>query len=64
MVHYLDTSGNSIHPDILLTGTIGERFTSEQKEIEGYLFNKVIGEPTGDFTNQPQTITYLYHKKN
>ena len=63
-VRYLDTLGNSIHPNIILKGNIGEFYISKQKEIEGYLFDSLIGKSTGSFTDQPQTISYLYTKDN
>ena len=61
-VKYQDTAGETIADDVLLTGNIGDTYVSEQKTIDGYTFKEVQGEPTGPFTNQPQTVTYVYKK--
>ena len=45
-----------------LSGNIGATYTSEQKEFEGYSFKEVQGNPTGSFTEDAQTITYIYNK--
>ena len=54
--------GNKLIDNITLKGNIGQPYTSEQKEIEGYTFKEVQGNPTGIFTDQAQTITYVYTK--
>ena len=61
-VKYQDTAGETIADDVLLTGNIGDTYVSEQKTIDGYTFKEVQGDPTGPFTNQPQTVTYVYKK--
>lgn len=61
-VKYQDTAGETLADDVLLTGNIGDTYVSEQKTIDGYTFKEVQGEPTGPFTNQPQTVTYVYKK--
>ncbi|MDT2600259.1 MucBP domain-containing protein [Enterococcus hulanensis] len=61
-VKYQDTAGETIADDVLLTGNIGNTYVSEQKTIDGYTFKEVQGDPTGPFTNQPQTVTYVYKK--
>lgn len=59
-VQYEDTSGNPISDNIVLKGHVGDEYTTEQKAIPGYTFKKVDGPTTGKFTEQPQTITYIY----
>ena len=61
-VRYQDEDGESIAATEVLTGNIGENYTSEQKTITGYTFKEVQGNPTGPFTAQPQTVTYIYTK--
>ncbi|MBU5361615.1 MucBP domain-containing protein [Enterococcus raffinosus] len=63
IVHYVDEEGNIIAPDVMLTGSIGEQYTSEEKAIEGYLFKEVQGNATGKFTEQQQEVTYVYEKE-
>ncbi len=59
---YIDTDGNKISDDAVKTGNIGETYTTEQKSIEGYTFKEVQGKPSGQFTDQAQTVTYVYTK--
>ncbi|WP_081167993.1 MucBP domain-containing protein [Lactococcus garvieae] len=61
-VSYVDESGNKLSDDVVLTGNIGENYNSEQKTIDGYTFKEVQGNPTGSFTDQAQTVTYVYTK--
>ncbi|MFK4891156.1 MucBP domain-containing protein [Lactococcus petauri] len=62
IVKYIDTDGNKILGNIVKTGNIGETYTTEQKAIEGYTFKEVQGKPSGQFTAQAQTVTYVYTK--
>ncbi|MFG5465257.1 MucBP domain-containing protein [Enterococcus faecalis] len=61
-VKYEDLNGVSISDDVVKSGNIGEAYTTEQKDIPGYTFKEVQGNPTGKFTNQTQTVTYVYTK--
>ncbi|CAD5898193.1 BspA family leucine-rich repeat surface protein [Carnobacterium maltaromaticum] len=63
-VHYVDINGNSIADLVTLSGTVGEAYSSEQKEINGYTFKEVQGDTTGTFTESVQSITYIYMKDN
>ncbi|MFG5434053.1 MucBP domain-containing protein [Enterococcus faecalis] len=57
---YVDTEGNKISDEVVKTGNIGDDYTTEQKAIDGYTFKEVRGNPTGKFTDQVQTVTYMY----
>ncbi|WP_061100550.1 MucBP domain-containing protein [Enterococcus faecalis] len=61
-VKYTDEDGNTISEDVIKSGNIGEEYTTDQKEITGYTFKEVQGNVTGQFTDQPQTIIYVYTK--
>lgn len=61
-VKYEDTDGNTISGEVVKTGNVGENYTTEQKDIEGYTFKEVEGDSVGVFTEQPQTVTYVYIK--
>lgn len=61
-VKYLDLHGKNIANDIVKSGNIGEDYTTEQKNIEGYSFKEVQGDISGQFQNQPQTVIYVYTK--
>ena len=59
---YVDENGNSILDSMIYTGNVGESYTTEQISIDGYTFVEVYGNPTGKFTEEEQTITYVYKK--
>ena len=61
-VKYIDISGNTISDNIVKTGNVGDSYTTEQKAIPGYTFKAVQGNPTGQFTSDAQTVTYVYTK--
>lgn len=62
IIHYVDEAGNLLLPDTILTGQLNQPFETNPKEIEGYIFNKVEGWTKGNFTKQPQEVTYVYTK--
>ncbi|MCT3091813.1 LPXTG cell wall anchor domain-containing protein [Lactococcus lactis] len=57
-----EDKGKNISEDVVITGNIGEKYTTEQKVIEGYVFKEVQGTPSGQFTDRDQTVTYIYTK--
>ncbi|MCW2281964.1 MucBP domain-containing protein [Lactococcus lactis] len=61
-VKYVDTDGNKISDDVVKTGNVGDSFNTEQKVIDGYTFKEVQGNASGTFTDQAQTVTYIYTK--
>ncbi|MGT9146139.1 MucBP domain-containing protein, partial [Enterococcus faecalis] len=61
-VKYVDEDGNSISENVIKTGNVDDQYTTDQKEIAGYTFKEVEGNATGQFTDQAQTVTYIYAK--
>lgn len=61
-IRYVDEDNKPIADDIVKTGSVGENYTSEQKDIPGYTFKEVQGNPTGQFSAQAQTVVYIYTK--
>lgn len=62
-VEYVDENGKPLTEAVILTGKFGENYSSEQKSFSGYTFKGVKEKnETGVFTDQAQTVTYLYHK--
>ncbi|MBS7576937.1 MULTISPECIES: leucine-rich repeat protein [unclassified Enterococcus] len=61
-IRYVDTDDNSIVDEKVLIGNIGDAFTTEKLNIDGYTFKEIQGNATGIFTNQAQTVTYIYVK--
>ena len=60
-VKYQDKEGNSLLEDILIEGTVGENYKTEQKEIENYKYVEVKGNPEGTIT-EDETVMYIYEK--
>ncbi|XRJ97397.1 MucBP domain-containing protein [Latilactobacillus sakei] len=61
-VKYEDEAGNTIADNITLSGNIGDAYQTEQKEISGYTYKAVKGNPNGIFSDKAQTVTYIYTK--
>ena len=59
---FVDESGNSIADNVVSSGNVGDPYSTTQKDIAGYTFKEVQGTPTGSFTAQDQTVTYVYTK--
>ncbi|MBM7545076.1 hypothetical protein JOC59_001818 [Weissella beninensis] len=48
--------------DVIASGNVGDSYSTIQKDVPGYTFKEVQGNPTGSFTDQNQTVTYIYTK--
>ncbi|MFL1696262.1 MucBP domain-containing protein [Weissella kandleri] len=57
---YVDEAGNKISDDVVKSGEVGEQYTTEQKDIKNYTFKEVQGSPSGTFTDEIKTVTYVY----
>ncbi|PLS37115.1 cell surface protein [Carnobacterium maltaromaticum] len=68
VIRYIDESGNSIHLNQIISGTIGDEFDvttpNLQLTIEGYILDRtnLPANMTGIFTNELQTVVYTYSK--
>lgn len=61
-VKYVDENNNQITDDVVKSGNIGDKYTTDQKDIDGYTFQKIQGNQSGTFTDENQTIVYIYTK--
>ncbi|MFA1823018.1 MucBP domain-containing protein, partial [Virgibacillus oceani] len=43
-----------------LTGNIGDPYEAQPKDIDGYELVEVPSNETGEFGEEPQTVTYVY----
>ena len=59
---YVDEAGKTISDDVVKNGNVGDSYTTEQKAIPGYTFKEIQGSASGQFTDQEQTVTYVYTK--
>ena len=64
LVKYVDEAGNTLSDNVVKSGNIGDDYSTEQKAIPGYTFKEVQGSASGQFTDQEQTITYVYTKNS
>ena len=70
VINYINETGDSIHPDQLISGNIGDAFDAStpeyQLEIDGYTLDKtkLPINMTGIFTNELQTVVYTYSKND
>ena len=62
IVHYQDESGNSLTSDIVLSGNVGDGYTTDAKEFSGYHLKTRPTNATGFFSTQAQDVTYIYAK--
>ncbi|MBC1516519.1 MucBP domain-containing protein [Listeria immobilis] len=62
IVTYKDESGTELASSTRIDGTIGDAYTSTPKTIDGYTLKETTGNPTGQFTNTTQNISYIYEK--
>ncbi|MBI0120835.1 BspA family leucine-rich repeat surface protein [Lactobacillus sp. M0398] len=59
-VHYKDEFGNTIAPDEILSGYVGDSYTTGAKNISGYTLKTRPDNATGLFNTFPQDVTYIY----
>ena len=59
---YVDENSNPIADNVIASGNVGDPYSTTQKDVPGYTFKEVQGNPTGSFTDQDQTVTYVYTK--
>ncbi|MFL1696265.1 MucBP domain-containing protein [Weissella kandleri] len=63
-VRYVDENGKAIAKSEVKSGNVGDRYTTEKKDITGYTFKEVQGSSNGEFTDKAQTVTYIYTKND
>ncbi|AWN34127.1 MULTISPECIES: MucBP domain-containing protein [Lactobacillus] len=61
-VHYQDEYGNTIAPDRVVQGRIGDGYTTSAETVSGYSLKTRPDNATGFFNNNPQSVTYVYSK--
>lgn len=59
-IHYVDQNGRTIKDDDQKTGKVDETYTIEPATIAGYTLKETQGSVTGTFTNQAQSVTFIY----
>ena len=64
VINYIDENGILISENDQKNGLVGYNYTTEQKEISGYTFKEVQGNPTGSYAEGTTTVTYIYTKNS
>lgn len=59
-VEYVDKAGNQLADTEEITGNLGEVYETTAKEIEGYRLIQHPENATGAFTEEAQTVRYIY----
>nr|WP_289038853.1 VWA domain-containing protein [uncultured Allobacillus sp.] len=65
-IRHVDENGQELMPDEVLSGLIGETYSSSEAQIEGYAFSHMDGSSapaSGEFMADEQTVIYVYTKK-
>lgn len=64
IVKYVDTEGNSLQEDTILTGNVGEIYTTTRAEISAYkAYGKDPINKIGNYDEKQVTVTYVYTRK-
>lgn len=63
-VKYVDEAAPTV--DIatgqVISGNVGDSYSTEQKDIDGYTFKEIQGSASGTIKTDAQTVTYVYTK--
>lgn len=62
IIKYVDGVGNELASSETLNGKVGLPYESKAKVLEGYTLKETPSNATGIFTNEEQTVTYVYIK--
>jgi hypothetical protein len=62
-VKYVDKADNKeISTGLIISGNIGDRYSTDKKVILGYKHQAISGSAVGRITEAAQTVTYIYTK--
>lgn len=62
-IRYQDTEGTTLSENAVLSGPIGEAYSSTAKDIPAYTLTEVPENATGVFTALPISVTYVYEEE-
>ncbi|MFS0937007.1 MucBP domain-containing protein [Enterococcus casseliflavus] len=63
-VKYLDENGQTLAPNVTLSGYVGDPFTTEEKDISGYTLKEIQGDRIGIFSDVAQEVVYVYERSD
>ncbi|MDB1690139.1 WxL domain-containing protein [Enterococcus casseliflavus] len=59
---YTDVEGNKLAPSEVLSGTVGEQYSTQSKELENWSLIEEPANANGIFTREPITVAYIYER--
>lgn len=61
-VKYIDEAAPTVEitPGLIISGNIGDSYSTSEKTVTGYTFKEVQGSATGTITDTAQTVTNVY----
>lgn len=62
VVNHVDSDGNRLTEEVTTTDLVGNEYTTEKKDFDGYTFITVEGEPIGTYIDGTIRVTYYYDK--
>ncbi len=62
VVNHVDSDGNRLTDEVTTTDLVGNEYTTNKKEFDGYTYITVVGEPTGTYIDETIYVTYYYDK--
>ncbi|MFB8625687.1 MucBP domain-containing protein [Enterococcus casseliflavus] len=63
-VKYHDENGQTLAPNVTLSGYVGDPFTTEEKDISGYTLKEIQGDRIGIFSDVAQEVVYVYERSD
>jgi uncharacterized surface anchored protein len=63
IVKYVDEEGNQLADQVILKGKVNESWTTEAKEIEGWILKTEPENSQGTFTDEVQEVVYIYEEE-
>lgn len=61
-VKYLDANNVELKDNVVITQPVGTSYTALQDEIEGYTFDRVVGDVEGIITEEPKEVIFYYNE--
>lgn len=59
---FVDEHGSTVASDQVLQGNVGDNYTATAATVNGYTLLTTSAYANGTFTNQEQTVTFVYSK--
>lgn len=63
-VNYVDNNGNILAPPVKKNGLVGDSYKMEAAQIAGWHVKNIVGNESGEYTTDPQTVSYIYEENN